>query len=268
VAFYICAELSRPALHSCEFGSEPRTGPQQPLRVFAYHILKSAFADAAHGERQEAAHALRYLRQRSNWTSIPLSVRLERWGAPSPPREVRLEYVLSADWALEILCWPRSVLSDGLPIGRESTRDTFHWGQYGGLSNWREWRTQRKLAQQARESARIARERQHQARMQARRKARQLTEATIVTARNETLKCCFINELGSFHGTFGSGNFRVPRRARLMAINSLWLTPNRAKAGLKRCKSKLKLFPNVPTPSGGAVRSSGFTSLFSGESSF
>lgn len=133
-----------------EFHSGNRIASETCLRMLAFHILKSAFADAARGDRVEAAHALRYLRQRSDWTAIAISVRLERWGSSAPPPEIRAQYVLSCDWCLQILDWPDSIRRTGLPIARASTRDVFHWGQYGGLSSWRQWRSQRKLIQRAR----------------------------------------------------------------------------------------------------------------------
>ena len=140
--------------------------------MLAHRLLQSAIRDAATGDRVEAAHALRWLRARTDWTRLPLAVRMERWGAPVPSPEARAQFVLSADWCLQVLGWPRSVLTNGLPVARASTRDVFGWGKYGGLRCWRLWRSQRKVAQRARAIGRAASFERQRAKLTGRRATR------------------------------------------------------------------------------------------------
>ncbi|HTR24431.1 MAG TPA: hypothetical protein VMI10_10635 [Terriglobales bacterium] len=91
--------------------------------------------------RLAAAHAIRWLRARTNWTHIPIERRLRAWGAPAPPREVRDEYPLTFSWCCEIL----NINEDKTRENGAPFRSTHSgkWFARGGLLQWREWRAQR-----------------------------------------------------------------------------------------------------------------------------
>ena len=91
--------------------------------------------------RLASAHALRWIRARTNWTRIPLEKRLRAWGSPAPPREVRDEYAGSFDWCCELLNLdPDGTRRNGCPVRPDHKS---RWLIRGGLSDWRQWRATR-----------------------------------------------------------------------------------------------------------------------------
>jgi hypothetical protein len=78
---------------------------------------------------------------------------MQKWHAAAPPLEVRREgYPLSFDHCCELLEWPADeIRANGIRIARNGSITAYGWG-WGGLSSWRQWRSQRKQAQRIREA--------------------------------------------------------------------------------------------------------------------
>jgi hypothetical protein len=118
----------------------PRNNLSQ-LSVLAFWSLVYSFREAAGANRLDAAHALRWIRASLDWTKIPLSLRLQRWGAPGPPKSVRAEFALSFSWCCAVLGLNEDrTRRHGLPRGR-NRRDSYM--PTGGLADWRTWRARR-----------------------------------------------------------------------------------------------------------------------------
>jgi hypothetical protein len=111
------------------------------LSTMAFWMLIHALHDASRcSNRRVASNAVRWIRARTDWTRIALAKRMERWGAPAPPVDVRTEHVLSFEWCCGLLNLnPERIREHGLPT-------TMHhkWlPDAGGLSSWRTWRSNR-----------------------------------------------------------------------------------------------------------------------------
>jgi hypothetical protein len=114
------------------------------LTVMAFWLLIHAFHDASQcRNRLVASHALRWIRAQTDWTRVPLSIRMERWGAPAPPADVRSEYVMSFSWCCSVLSLDEEqTRRHGLPISDASLH--CRWlPDASGLSQWRTWHQNR-----------------------------------------------------------------------------------------------------------------------------
>lgn len=141
--------------------SEPtyslRPSGRRPLLIgLAGECLLRAFHEAAKGScqvlahssdvairtsRRDAARSLKWIRLKSDWTTVPLERRLEVWGSPAPPPDVRAEYFLSFSWCCEILGLDENeIRRSGPPFAGKRT-----FRPLGGISNWRHWRENRGL---------------------------------------------------------------------------------------------------------------------------
>jgi len=112
-----------------ERGSDPRANP---ILELCERLINLAFRDAARTYRGQpttiALEAREWIEFRSNWTRVPLQKRLEVWGQPAPPPDVRTEYPGTFDWACAWLSEDCDHVREfGLPkkVSSEKSRQVF-----------------------------------------------------------------------------------------------------------------------------------------------
>jgi hypothetical protein len=115
-------------------------GTRPALVSLAIALIGSAFHDACKSrDRMVAAHSLRWLRRRTDWTRLPLDARMKTWGKPAPDVDARNGHALSFEWACQVADLnPDTVRRNGLQWHQHQP-----WHVRGGLSEWRTWRQTR-----------------------------------------------------------------------------------------------------------------------------
>jgi len=161
VAYFVAVTHAKAPIHVHQLCTYTEAKPRPPLQRLAFTLIQLAFRDCRSLNRQHAADGLRWIRMKSDWTALPITTRLERWGTCAPPPDVRTGFVLSFDFCCGLLDWdPDQVRKSGVPIPNRGTAALHDWVGHGGLSSWREWREQRRIAQaerEAREARRVER---------------------------------------------------------------------------------------------------------------